>query len=134
MHRLLLRNLDAMSNDQLDEVFATIFNIDPLPYSNGSHTDYLLNFTLDAAIKVELDVTKSKKEGLIEVTLSPRTTKVRFAEFRDLYYQGLQVDLGNKKDKIYFTKLDIARKGIGVAPTLMKALLELAYRDAFAAL
>ena len=130
MQRLLLSSLESLSGDQLDELFAQVFNLEPLHYSSGAYTAFLMSYLLDHAIRVELDRTTTKGCAEIDVNLTPRATRTKFEDLRAAYFHGLSMDYDTARPALFRLKT-VTRRGKTLDATLMRALLELAYRDVF---
>lgn len=129
MRSLLLKQVDTLCNEDLNDLFCRVFDLPELDFASGAHDSTLLALIVDHAIKVELDRTTTKGCIEVEVTLTPRSKRVLFGELRGIYYQGLGVEM--RQPRPWWVLSPVTKRGAEVAPTLMRALLTLAFRDAF---
>ena len=134
MQSLLIKQVDTLIGDELDERFSQIFGLEHKAWSSGAHNSELLDFALEHAVRVDLDRTTSKGGDSVDLVLTPRHTRVLFSELRSIYYQGLGVEFDRMEERMddYLRFLKpIKTSAPTVAIALLRGLLTLAWRDVF---
>lgn len=134
MHAILIKQVNTLLGDELDDRFSQVFGLEHKPWSSGAHNGELLDFALKHGIRVLMDRTTSTWCENVDLVLEPRHTHILFAELRAIYYQGLDVEY-NRRGEVpkdfqrFWRPIRTSAPTVGIA--LVRGLLTLAWTDVF---